>query len=694
MNCVITALLCVTSANNPNTVISSPTEFDSDNNLFDFILHYYAKEYIGMCSLQGLNYLQLNRGTSPISGVFNTQDTNALNISEVSKILPNITCPIVLDRYTFLDKFNMFMSSIKVDDASWECLLLAEFVCDGRAQCLTDECGCGSDVFFCATQPGCIPFSQLCDGTADCRDQSDECLCQGFVRMHCPGTVENIQICVSQLSYCYDELYHRNNCIIDEPIDCRSLKTMSEIETPLSLCSYHLSEVIRLNAWTWWNLSMQAGLINDSENVCSDFPAYRANEWANYFKFMIFVKSEFMTTPMINCDYQKTLTFEERVISTKIPIIMVCDGKIDCKSMVDEQFCPGRFYCDPDNTSALWINSSSRCNHIKDCSNGRDECVGCHFGSITSDEMLLRSVPIVIASTVVCLAVIGLNISQCFKTWSSSHQNKVSQVDRILRLQVLFYDCLMGVYLGSIIMATLIIRIKHGTYCMFDNWWRSSIYCDVLGILFSISSHGSLMVVSLMSLLRCLQCCIVFVDVSKRAVVVSSVFIVCIIVINAVVPVLRAPAIQAIFRSAIFLENPRADPFRDPTLDSSLGHVERLHHLYYPRKPIHNVYDLLRNVRNITTKPEIFDYSEKTYYGSNRLCVQNIFKNQVSDVITSRHRISQQFWKARPWYFIPPINFFFIISFRLGRSRLESSFLITKYCNSIVKMKGKRSNLV
>ena len=164
MYCVITALLCVTSAYNPKTVISPPTKFDTEFLYVNIneILFYYEKEYIGMCSWHGLNYLQLNRGTSPISGVFNTQDTNALNVSEVSKILPNITCPIVLDRYTFLGKFNMFMSSIKVDDASWECLLLAEFVCDGRAQCLTDECGCGSDVFFCATHSRAVYPSRSC----------------------------------------------------------------------------------------------------------------------------------------------------------------------------------------------------------------------------------------------------------------------------------------------------------------------------------------------------------------------------------------------------------------------------------------------------------------------------------------------------------------------------------------------------
>eukprot|EP00116_Pleurobrachia_bachei_P006465 sb/3466727/ len=63
-----------------------------------------------------------------------------------------------------------------------------EPLCSGTSACLTDECQCGDGkpVFYCPGKlGGCIPFSQVCDGVANCEGGTDECMCSGAVTVHC-----------------------------------------------------------------------------------------------------------------------------------------------------------------------------------------------------------------------------------------------------------------------------------------------------------------------------------------------------------------------------------------------------------------------------------------------------------------------------------------------------------------------------
>ena len=62
---------------------------------------------------------------------------------------------------------------------------------DGETQCLSDECGCQTnlaDVFYCFDGSGCVLFERLCDGTLDWIDGhgSDEGYCAAFDRLSCP----------------------------------------------------------------------------------------------------------------------------------------------------------------------------------------------------------------------------------------------------------------------------------------------------------------------------------------------------------------------------------------------------------------------------------------------------------------------------------------------------------------------------
>ena len=74
--------------------------------------------------------------------------------------------------------------------------------------------------------------------------------------------------------------------------------------------------------------------------------------------------------------------------------------------------------------------------------------------------------------------------------------------DRITLLSLCFYDALMGVYLGGISIKSYMLP---GTYCAYDSVWRTGWSCKLLGFLFTFSTHGSLLMTALISVLHCFK---------------------------------------------------------------------------------------------------------------------------------------------------------------------------------------------
>eukprot|EP00116_Pleurobrachia_bachei_P005467 sb/3465729/ len=225
------------------------------------------------------------------------------------------------------------------------------------------------------------------------------------------------------------------------------------------------------------------------------------------------------------------------------------------------------------------------------------------------------------------LAIVVLNIRICYTTYKQKPGNKNGQIDRIFRIQVAVYDLIMGVYLILLVASAIYLRFK-GEYCHLDAEWRSSEVCAILGCIFSVSTHGSFLLITGMSIVRFLKCLDLVPDLSIRTVWVWTGLVGVLNVAHAVVPVVPIWQLQDFFRTSIILTKRADNPF---IKEYNSSHLARMHSLLYNSSTQQlGMEGILSDMRNITSIPSIFDYTAIGYYGNSPLCVSNVFKNQPS----------------------------------------------------------------
>lgn len=573
------------------------------------------------CSVMAIKYLRKVSET-----FFVYQDLYQYNDSW-KKYEKYITCPFNIDRILAASVFRVIPGSIFIEnEESWDCAVPISNVCNGYADCLTDECGCddGKIIFKCATQSGCIPFEQVCDGVGNCPDHSDECFCSGFIKIECASYIDIVSICLPKEKFCgiqkYDKLYE--NCTTHPHVDCELFNKIDvHNREPFFECIdtiYNASKVDESFQWGEVMILLSEDVEWTCYNSCSEIKGFNES-WR-------FICDMFSIPKYYLLEFDCTIN-ESSPSNQSVDLKIVCDNAIDCTNGADEVFCPNRFFCDPSNKSFEWVNQNKRCDNVRDCSNGRDECYGCTFGEFSSEDFLLKSPLLIFLTIIIGFCSVLLNL-KCFCEgyYKIVSDSKISKVDRMFRLQINAYDSLMGIYLCCILLATIFIRMN-GKYCTVDQWWRSSIFCKVLGVIFSISSHGSLIAIAFMSIIRCIQCNLLFIDINLRSTAYVSGMILLLVVTNAVLPTLKLQIIQDIFRIAIIFLHPLENPFFERFNRSK---VEEMHLLFFQNKESKSsIYEMLEDLRNITTEPTIFDLTEIGYYGSTPLCIQNLFKNQV-----------------------------------------------------------------
>ena len=582
--------------------------------------------------------------TSAKNMYFNTKDTRFYHkgklFSEELK-LEGYVCLVNIDYLEFYSKLKppirITMPDLSIAGGDlYQCEVRQSTRCNSESICSTDECHCTNkgteyhnQVMFCPRRDGgkaCIAFDNVCDGIVDCADHSDECLCQESYELFCDKIPQIKRLCLPKMKYCdYLPQINELNCS-NHPtnINCTEITGYSyQNDRPFVECLYE----IELNM-VWYSTDFPQweiyGDLAVKKCITQCTNTTELEKWKSFCKNIDFER-DLPHSMVLKCENDKVA-----YSNNSYPPGFLCDGKIHCLNSADELDCPGRFYCSVSKT-VTWINESLLCDKKKDCFNGKDECSGCTTDSSGSFQLMVESELIAVLATIGGVVIMIINIFVGLNTLHENPNSKAAQIDKILRLSLCFYDFQMGVYLFSMIIASAVLMVK-GDYCELDEDWRASVTCMILGVIFSVSSHGSLVVIGIMSMIRCLKCSLGFsFQLSTRNVWIVIVIVFILIFIHSIVPILPIHQLQNFFRTSMTLTYVDKNPFitsrEGPDM---IKHVQRIHSHYFNNSSSTDIIKILADLRNanITSDNKIFDVADIGYYGNTPLCISNVFKVQ------------------------------------------------------------------
>eukprot|EP00116_Pleurobrachia_bachei_P002286 sb/3462548/ len=474
-------------------------------------------------------------------------------------------------------------------ERDWMCLLPPHLVCDGTSQCLTDECECVGDdipVLYCRDNAGCVTLDKVCNGFLDCPLGEDEWACQDVEVMECENLFRfPVSAPLSPGSYCkmIDDSGHAAYC-------------------PGALCTRHTTAV------------------DDCFDtmISSIYPVMKLNT--------TWLQDMCLTTCGIGEEYcgrlfsgDSEMLFQYRCGGTlfSIDVEATCDSHPDCPDMSDEKWCPDRFYCSTSDRME-WVSESVVCDGVKDCADGSDECNSCVRGAFSSDDRVIRSFPLLMLCSVITLTIFLANGYNLVTIDYGPKSEDHVRVERFLKIVLIIHDMAMGVYLVCLLIANF---YYYGHYCQEDGFWRASVFCQMLGVVFSLSSHGSLLTVLLMSVTRAYKCIRSFNEGFRRhSVYITTGILLIINIFNATFPLVKRGWVQAIFRTHFAMNH--SNPFM--TRHTDISHVNTLYNVLVAGNHT-DVYDQLDELNNITSDGRLFGYQDLSLYSSTPVCVSDVF---------------------------------------------------------------------
>eukprot|EP00116_Pleurobrachia_bachei_P002206 sb/3462468/ len=472
---------------------------------------------------------------------------------------------------------------------TWSCILEERYRCDGTSQCLKDECGCpDTPVVYCPNGAGCVPFDQLCDGLPDCPNGEDERACRGLQTTQCK--VPRITVHARSRHLCTGPIHYAVEC------DDSCIKFQDKA---ISDCMGDLAMMVayRYVYSTDRLVERCKTKCNISTNIC-DMVVGRDRIWID---------------PML------AYAGECENGTNQISITELCDEKVDCEDKSDERYCPGRFYCSTERDKLEWIGEEKVCDNYKDCSNGMDECAGCSRGPFSSDNKIIQSYLLLALSLVTMLVIVSANLYNGVTIDYRPTDLDHIKIDRYLNVCLIAHDVTMGVYLACLVAANF---RYYGNYCQYDTQWRTGTYCQLLGIMFSVSSHGSLFIVILMAVTRATKCVNPLSQgISPAKVYAVSWILMSLNLIHALVPLIKHGALQEVFRSEIQI--PNSNPFVVEYTDMSS--ITEIHKVFFSEKRSSDFYQKIHDLKSVTNRPEIFEVQDYSLYSWSPVCLPNMF---------------------------------------------------------------------
>ena len=491
------------------------------------------------------------------------------------------------------------------------CAIPGNWKCDGFSTCLDDECGCGGDHFKCADGMGCITLQQVCDSRPDCLDFSDEIPCQDYQQ-------------------CMRSLVPMVDTVIDDVPNTRNCNISSNLSKA--------PELLKLQTFFFGPNVTEERLSNHSTQFLGQISPTRLEDCRGNntaFKFhcdrLVLMKTE--TAYKCTETASVEAIYKYRGINSQFTFVF-CDGIKNCKNGIDEQNCPGVFYCKSDNQP---VPLNRTCDSVSDCADSSDECNNCTMSSVlTSQTHLIGHTAILAILMAEILGILVLNMyGLLFHGRRFKDVNRSSlQIDIIQCITLTVYDTMMAVFL-------MIITWKHweyrGEYCSHDVSWRSSSLCKVAGAIIYAASHGALQVAVAISICRNYQCR----NILSRKRIKLSRFIPCFVLLNllnlsmAVIPLI-ATFFTSSSWSGVFVHEYffKSNPLIRRGNKSDIADMVNL----YKGKNLTSTTDisiseLFHRLRNMTTKGELFSSEKITsigLYGTSSLCYPNLFSTEDS----------------------------------------------------------------
>lgn len=335
------------------------------------------------------------------------------------------------------------------------CVLPQRNLYDDVAQCsdLDDLC-LEDNCFECFDKRLTISSKQVCDGTIDCYDFSDECLCQLSF---------NNAFCKVLYPFKEDDVYSCPHVIPFNSTDISVTKSLFKNIRNTSVIACR-TKYDNINA-----------TLCDGVPECRDFSD--------------------------ECNCPNPPKFCNDSCHTQYPMgDRYCDGIIDdayilindpaCPRGFDELDCPKRFKCKAGTRVSISIDKY--CNGKNDCDDSSDE-TNCSFrqGLFSSDTEMIENVGLRLCFWFIGFTVIAGNTYVLVTTTQFLRKTRVRKSLRyqfVIVLNIAAADLIMGFYLLTIASYS---EYFSGYYGDFDLEWRSSAGCSVIGSLAVISSEAS-----------------------------------------------------------------------------------------------------------------------------------------------------------------------------------------------------------